>query len=174
MKTSVFGLFSRKRWFSCPKLGLCIRAQDPKHMNPQHKNPQHMPSLHPVGNVKDHPQRRQSAKVFLPSSELGLPQSFTRRPEPVLLNVYGAPELMPRNKFRKPVRKPYSSSVTSPHRFLKIPAQCAPPTFSSGRRGTLAGDRGAGRVSILTMGHSVHFWCSLYVFYGSTFLQFRV
>jgi hypothetical protein len=26
MKTSVFGLFSRKRWFSCPKLGLCIRA----------------------------------------------------------------------------------------------------------------------------------------------------
>ncbi len=46
-------------------------------------------------------------------------------PEPVLLNVYGAPELMPRNEFRQPmqsggpVRKPYSSSVPSPHRLFK-------------------------------------------------------
>jgi hypothetical protein len=45
--------------------------------------------------------------------------------EPVLLNVYGAPELMPRNEFRQPmlsggpVRKPYSSSVPSPHRLFK-------------------------------------------------------
>jgi hypothetical protein len=46
-------------------------------------------------------------------------------PEPVLLNVYGAPALIPRNEFRQPmepggpVRKPYSSSVPSPHRLFK-------------------------------------------------------
>ncbi len=45
--------------------------------------------------------------------------------EPVLLNVYGASELMPRNEFRQPmqsggpVRKPYSSSMPSPHRLFK-------------------------------------------------------
>jgi hypothetical protein len=45
--------------------------------------------------------------------------------EPVLLNVYGVPELIPRNEFRQPmwpggpVRKPYSSSVPSPHRLFK-------------------------------------------------------
>ncbi len=45
--------------------------------------------------------------------------------EPVLLNVYGAPELIPRNEFRQPiqpggpVRKPYSSLVPSPHRLFK-------------------------------------------------------
>jgi hypothetical protein len=27
----------------------------------------------------------------------------TSEPEPVLLNVYGAPELMPRNEFRQPM-----------------------------------------------------------------------
>jgi hypothetical protein len=46
-------------------------------------------------------------------------------PEPVLFNVYGALELNPRNEFRQPVlpggtvRKPYSSSVPSPHRLFK-------------------------------------------------------
>ena len=48
-----------------------------------------------------------------------------KSPEPVLLNVYGAPELIPRNEFRQPmqpggpVRKPYSSSVPSPHSLFK-------------------------------------------------------
>ncbi len=47
------------------------------------------------------------------------------RPEPVLLNVYGAPALIPRNEFRQPmqpggtVRKPYSSSVPCPHGLFK-------------------------------------------------------
>jgi hypothetical protein len=45
--------------------------------------------------------------------------------QPVLLYVYVAPELIPRNEFRQPmepggpVRKPYSSSVPSPHRLFK-------------------------------------------------------
>jgi hypothetical protein len=42
--------------------------------------------------------------------------------EPVLFKVYGAPELIPRNEFRQPggtVRKPYSSSVPSPHGLFK-------------------------------------------------------
>ncbi len=44
--------------------------------------------------------------------------------EPAILNVYGAPELIPRNEFRQPmwpggpVRLPYSSSVPSPHRLF--------------------------------------------------------
>jgi hypothetical protein len=48
-----------------------------------------------------------------------------KSPEPVFLNVNGAPELIPRNKFSQPmkpggpVQKPYSSSMPSPHRLFK-------------------------------------------------------
>jgi hypothetical protein len=58
------------------------------------------------------PQGRQSAKLYLQSSEWGLPQPLTRRQE------------------------------------------CPPPPrFGSGGRGTLAGERGGGRVPIPTRGH---------------------
>jgi hypothetical protein len=43
---------------------------------------------------------------FCPDTPLAnesLFQSANERPEPVLLNVYGAPELMPRNEFRQPM-----------------------------------------------------------------------
>jgi hypothetical protein len=39
--------------------------------------------------------------------------------QPVLLNVYGAPELMPRNEFRQPI----PPRCLAPIDFLKIPAQ---------------------------------------------------
>ena len=45
--------------------------------------------------------------------------------KPIFLNVYGTQESIPRNEFRQPkqpggpVRKPYSSSVPSPHRLFK-------------------------------------------------------
>ena len=69
-------------------------------------------------------------RVVLPAHRMelipGLLKRFTNKcSEPVLLNVYGAPELIPRNEFRqpmqpgRPVRKPYSSSVPSPHRLFK-------------------------------------------------------
>ncbi len=77
--------------------------------------------------------RMMSAPYSVPSSSMvnivsslvphsGIRQLFA---EPVLLNVYGAPALIPRNEFRQPmqpggtVRKPYSSSVPSPHRLFK-------------------------------------------------------
>jgi hypothetical protein len=69
---------------------------------------------------------------FLPPSFMATPASsfyllllISRYPEPILLNVYGALELIPSNEFRQPmspggpVRKPYSSSVPSPHRLFK-------------------------------------------------------
>ncbi len=68
---------------------------------------------------------QRSSPVHLPPlwwspSPSWVSQMFT---EPVLLNVYGAPELIPRNEFRQstggPVRKPYSSSMPSPHRLFK-------------------------------------------------------
>ncbi len=62
------------------------------------------------------PQSRQSAELFLQSSELGLPQPLTR-------------------------------------------SRVCPP--GSGGRGTLAGERGLGRVPITTRGHTL--WFSLYV-----------
>jgi hypothetical protein len=48
--------------------------------------------------------------------------------EPVLLNVYGAPELIPRNEFRQPMclagwyKNPISPRCLAPIDFLKIPA----------------------------------------------------
>ncbi len=62
-------------------------------------------------------QSRQSAKPFLRSSELGLPQPLTRR------------------------------------------RVCPPP--GSGGRGTIAGERGLGRVPIPTRGHTL--WYSLFI-----------
>jgi hypothetical protein len=59
-------------------------------------------------------QSRQSAKLFLQSSELGLPQPLTRR------RVFSPP----------------------------------PPRFW-GERGTLAGERGVGKVPIPTRGHTL-------------------
>jgi hypothetical protein len=64
------------------------------------------------------PQSRQSAKLFLQASELGLPQPLTRR-------------------------------------------RVCPPPLGSGARGTLAGERGVGRVPIPTRGHTL--WYSLYI-----------
>jgi hypothetical protein len=61
-------------------------------------------------------QSRQSAKLFLQSSELGLPQPLNRRP-------------------------------------------VSPPPFGSGGRGTLAGERGGGRVPIPMRGHTL--WYSV-------------
>jgi hypothetical protein len=63
-------------------------------------------------------QSRQSAKLFLQSSELGLPYPLSRR-------------------------------------------RVCPPALWSGGRGTLAGERGGGRVPIPTRGHAL--WCSLYI-----------
>jgi len=63
-------------------------------------------------------QSRQSAKLLLQSSELGLPQPLTWR-------------------------------------------RLCPPPFGSGGRGTLAGERGGGRVPIPTRGHTL--WYSIYV-----------
>ncbi len=63
-------------------------------------------------------QSRQSAKLFLQSLELGLPQPLTRR-------------------------------------------RVRPPTFGSRGRGTLAGERGGGRVPIPTREHIV--WYSVYI-----------
>jgi hypothetical protein len=37
--------------------------------------------------------------------------------------------------------------------------ECAPPPFGSGRRGTLAGERGGGRVPVPTRGHTL--WYSV-------------
>ncbi len=38
--------------------------------------------------------------VKIPASKMA---AIKESPEPVLLNVYGAPELMPRNEFRQPM-----------------------------------------------------------------------
>ncbi len=46
----------------------------------------------------------------------------TRVQEPVLLNVYGALELMPRNEFRR-YENPIPPRCLAPIDFLKIPAQ---------------------------------------------------
>ncbi len=45
---------------------------------------------------------------------------------------------------------------STPHPDASVPPP--PPPFGSGRRGTLAGERGVGRVPIPTRGHSL--WCS--------------
>jgi hypothetical protein len=57
----------------------------------------------------------------------------TINPEPVLLNVYGATELIPRNEFRQPklgsmypggrYENPIPPRCLAPIDFLKIPAQ---------------------------------------------------
>jgi hypothetical protein len=72
-------------------------------------------------------QSRQSAKLFLQSSELGLPQPLTRR---------------------------------------RVCPVC--PPFGSGGRGTLAGERGGGRVPIPTRENKL--WYSMYSTYISYML----
>ncbi len=42
-------------------------------------------------------------KDFLSTKKKEWKQSWIFKPEPVLLNVYGAPELIPRNEFRQPM-----------------------------------------------------------------------
>jgi hypothetical protein len=71
----------------------------------------------PAAYLRAIPQSRQSAKLFLQSSELGLAQPLTRR------------------------------------------RVCPPPPPGSGGSGTLAGERGVGRVPIPTRGHTL--WYSL-------------
>jgi hypothetical protein len=41
--------------------------------------------------------------------------------------------------------------------------KCAPPLWYTGGRGTLAGERGGGRVPILTMGHTLWYKCTLWL-----------
>jgi hypothetical protein len=86
-------------------------AETPKSLNPCNGH-----LLHVL--VKFKAQSRQSAKLFLQSSELGLPQPLTRS------------------------------------------RLCPPPPRFWGR-GTLAGERGVGRVPIQTRGHTL--WYSLHI-----------
>jgi hypothetical protein len=52
---------------------------------------------------------------------------FSLNPEPVLINVYGAPALIPRNEFRQPLAGRYENPIPPrclvPRDFLKITAQ---------------------------------------------------
>ncbi len=46
---------------------------------------------------------RESAQLISKQNELKSPHGYEYNSEPVFLNVYGAPELIPRNEFRQPM-----------------------------------------------------------------------